>query len=106
MGYEYFYQNIAEWLLLSMLIFIDSPLQILILDIFFNFFNQCSPYSHIIRSRMHSPTQWCGRVQVGTDIEDTLHKKIVVPFLREILREQKQGLICTYSCVKSLQYDE
>ena len=35
MGYEYFYQNIAEWLLLSMLIFIDSPLQILILDNFF-----------------------------------------------------------------------
>ena len=44
MGYEYFYQNIAEWLLLSMLLFIDSPLQILILDIlFFNFFYQCSP---------------------------------------------------------------
>jgi hypothetical protein len=35
MGYEYFYQNIAEGLLLSMLIFIDSPLQILILDNFF-----------------------------------------------------------------------
>jgi hypothetical protein len=34
MGYEYFYQNIAEWLLLSMLLFIDSPLQILILDFF------------------------------------------------------------------------
>jgi len=33
MGYEYFYQNIAEWLLLSMLISIDSPLQILILNI-------------------------------------------------------------------------
>ena len=28
MGYEYFYQNIAEWLLLSMLISTDSPLQI------------------------------------------------------------------------------
>jgi len=38
MGYEYFYQNIAEWLLLSMLISIDSPLQIFILDSFFNFF--------------------------------------------------------------------
>ena len=36
MGYEYFYQNIAEWLLLSMLIFIDSSLQILILDKFFS----------------------------------------------------------------------
>jgi hypothetical protein len=35
MGYEYFYQNIAEWLLLNMLIFIDSPLQILISDNFF-----------------------------------------------------------------------
>jgi hypothetical protein len=34
MGYEYFYQNIAEWLLLSMLIFIDAQLQILILDNF------------------------------------------------------------------------
>ena len=34
MGYEYFYQNIAGWLLLSMLISIDSPLQILILDNF------------------------------------------------------------------------
>jgi len=45
MGYEYFYQNIAEWLLLSMLIFIDSSLQILILDNFFLIFFQCSPYS-------------------------------------------------------------
>ena len=38
MGYEYFYQNFAEWLLLSMLIYIDSSLQILILDNFFLFF--------------------------------------------------------------------
>jgi len=45
MGYEYFYQNIAEWLLLSMLISIDSLLQILILDIFFNFFYQYSTNS-------------------------------------------------------------
>ncbi len=44
MGYEYFYQNIAEWLLLSMLIFIDSLLQILILDIFLIFFYQYNPY--------------------------------------------------------------
>ena len=44
MGYEYFYQNIAEWLLLSMLIFIDSPLQILILDnIFLIFFINAAP---------------------------------------------------------------
>jgi len=34
MDYVYFYQNIAEWLLHSMLIFIDSSLQILILDNF------------------------------------------------------------------------
>ncbi len=45
MGYEYFYQNIAGWLLLSMLISIDFPLQILILDNFFIFiFYQYSPY--------------------------------------------------------------
>jgi hypothetical protein len=43
MGYEYSYQNIAEWLLLSMLIFIDSPLQILILE-FFMFFLSMQPY--------------------------------------------------------------
>jgi len=44
MGYEYFYQNIAEWLLLSMLISIDSSLQILILDIFiFYFFINAAP---------------------------------------------------------------
>ena len=43
MGYEYFYQNIAEGLLLSMLIFIDSPLQILILDNFFIFFINAAP---------------------------------------------------------------
>jgi len=39
MGYDYFYQNIAEWLLLSMLISIDSPLQILIFDILIFFIN-------------------------------------------------------------------
>ncbi len=43
MGYEYFYQNIAEWLLLSMLIFIDSPLQILMLDILFIYFLSMQP---------------------------------------------------------------
>ena len=43
MGYEYFYQNIAEWLLLSMLIFIDSPLQSLIVDIFFLIFLSMQP---------------------------------------------------------------
>jgi hypothetical protein len=37
MGYEYFYQNIAEWLLLSMLISMDSPHQIL------NFFINAAP---------------------------------------------------------------
>ena len=45
MGYEYFYKNFAKWLLLSMLISIESLLQILILDnFFFYFFYQCSPY--------------------------------------------------------------
>ncbi len=34
MVYEYYYQNITEWLLLSMLINLESPLQILILDNF------------------------------------------------------------------------
>jgi len=45
MGYEYFYQNITEWLLLSMLIYIESPLQILILDnfIFLYFFINAAP---------------------------------------------------------------
>ena len=43
MCYEYFYQNIAEWLLLSMLIFIDSSLQILILDFFLIFFINAAP---------------------------------------------------------------
>ena len=55
MGYEYFYQNIAEWLLLSMLIFIDSPLQILILDNFFNFFINAAPTSG---AYMHQLINW------------------------------------------------
>ena len=54
MGYEYFYQNIAEWLLLSMLIFIDSLLQILILDnfclIFFIIAAPIIPYARCFRS--------------------------------------------------------
>ncbi len=49
MGYEYFYQNLDRWLLLSMLISIESPLQILILDNFFiYFFYQCSPYHRVV----------------------------------------------------------
>ena len=48
MGYEYFYQNIAECLLLSMLISIDFPLQILILDIFlFNVFINAAPSTRL-----------------------------------------------------------
>ena len=51
MGYEYFYQNNAEGLLLSMLIFIDSPLQIFILDNFFIFFLSMQP---LTEDRFHS----------------------------------------------------
>ena len=43
MSCEYFYQNIAEWLLLNMLIFIDSPLQILILANFVLIFLSMQP---------------------------------------------------------------
>ena len=49
MGYEYFYQNIAEWLLLSMLIFIDSLIQLLILDNFFLiFFINAAPSGGVV----------------------------------------------------------
>ena len=49
MGYEYFYQNIAEWLLLSMLIFIDSPLQILM--------EKVSNNTHLIHVVLSGPSQ-------------------------------------------------
>jgi hypothetical protein len=49
MGYEYFYQNIAEWLLLSMLIFIDSPLQ--------NLMEKVSNNTHLIHVVLSGPSQ-------------------------------------------------
>ncbi len=76
MGYEYFYQNFARWLLLSMLVSIESPLQILILDnLFFYFFNQCSPYQEYPKHEIYiasdykiscSISAWFSRIMEAT----------------------------------------
>ena len=59
-GYEYFYQKIAEWLLLSMLISIDSQLQILILYNFVLIFLSLQPLvKHYKRFECHSSIDKC-----------------------------------------------
>ena len=61
MGYEYFYQIIAEWLLLSMLICIDFPLQILIMDIFFKIFLSMLPLlpTTVASGHKDAAPAWC-----------------------------------------------